>query len=121
MSGEFLWELEKLRRRFSVDAEELRLATRELTRKPRGLKEQRHTGEISLARKQRRASREFEYFGMPDRSAERSDIAEQCHSHHTHFPPPARRGRDALIPSAAAAAACVSQRGARGRGDKASR
>jgi hypothetical protein len=62
MSGEFLWELEKLRRRFGVDAEELRLATRELTRKPRGLKEQRHTGEITLARKQRRASREFEYW-----------------------------------------------------------
>jgi len=62
MSGEFLWELEKLRRRFGVDAEELRLATRELTRKPRGLKEQRHTGEITLARKQRRASRELEYW-----------------------------------------------------------
>ena len=62
MSGEFLWELEKLRRRFGVDAEELRLATRELTRKPRGIKEQRHTGEITLARKQRRASRELEYW-----------------------------------------------------------
>ena len=62
MSGEFLWELEKLRRRFGVDAEELRLATRELTRKPRGLKEQRHTGEITLVRKQRRASRELEYW-----------------------------------------------------------
>ena len=62
MSGEFLWELEKLRRRFGVDAEELRLATRELTRKPRGLKEQRHTGEITLARKQRRASRKLEYW-----------------------------------------------------------
>jgi len=62
MSGEFLWELEKLRRRLGVDAEELRLATRELTRKPRGLKEQRHTGEITLVRKQRRASRELEYW-----------------------------------------------------------
>ena len=62
MSGEFLWELEKLRRRFGVDAEELRLATRELTRKPRGLKEQRHTGEITRARKQKRASRELEYW-----------------------------------------------------------
>jgi hypothetical protein len=62
MSREFLWELEKLRRRFGVDAEELRLATRELTRKPRGLKEQRHTGEITLERKQRRASRDLEYW-----------------------------------------------------------
>jgi len=62
MSGEFLWELEKLRRRFGVDAEELRLATRELTRKPRGLKEQIHTGEITRARKQKRASRELEYW-----------------------------------------------------------
>jgi len=62
MSGEFLWELEKLRRRLGVDAEELRLATRELTRKPRGLKEQIHTGEITRARKQKRASRELEYW-----------------------------------------------------------
>ena len=62
MSGEFLWELEKLRCRFGVDADELRLATRELTRKPRGLKEQIHTGEITRARKQKRASRELEYW-----------------------------------------------------------
>jgi hypothetical protein len=61
MSGEFLWELEKLRRRFGLDGEELRSATWELTRKRRGLKAQPHTGEVTLERKKRRASREDKY------------------------------------------------------------
>jgi hypothetical protein len=62
MSGDFLWELEKLRRRFGVDGEGLRSATRELTVKRRGLKAQRHTGEITFERKTRRVAREQEYW-----------------------------------------------------------
>ena len=62
MSRDFLWELEKLRRRFGLDGEALRLATLELTRKQRGLKEQYHTGEITCDRKNRRASRQHKYW-----------------------------------------------------------
>src|ERR1700757_4947046 len=38
MSDDFLWELEKLRRRFGVDRREIEEAARALTRKRRGVK-----------------------------------------------------------------------------------
>jgi hypothetical protein len=61
LSRDFVWELEKLRRRFGVDGDEFRSAVRELTRKQRGLKPQDYTEEITRSRKNRRASRELEY------------------------------------------------------------
>ena len=70
MSGDFLWELEKLRRRFGLDAEELRLAVRELTRKQRGIKQQEHTGEITRARKNRIAARQIKYWGTIEELAD---------------------------------------------------
>jgi hypothetical protein len=39
--SDFLWELEKLRRRHGIDDEKLKEAVKELTRKPRGAKEQK--------------------------------------------------------------------------------
>jgi hypothetical protein len=62
LSQDFLWELEKLRRQFDVDGDELRSAIQELTRKQRGLKPQNYTEEITRSRKNRRASRELEYW-----------------------------------------------------------
>src|SRR5215472_1186215 len=47
--SDFLWELEKLRRRSGVDEEKFKEAVKELTRKPRGAKEQKdseHLAEI---------------------------------------------------------------------------
>ena len=86
MSTTFLWELEKLRRRMGVQDEELKETVKELTRKPRGAKPQNDdeslarirggaslkelasdrrlsdAAQIKLARKNRRASREREYW-----------------------------------------------------------
>src|SRR5215472_7732809 len=70
MSGDFLWELEKLRRRFGLDAEELRSAVRELTRKQRGIKQQERTGEITRARKNRIAARQIKYWGTIEELAD---------------------------------------------------
>jgi hypothetical protein len=62
LSRDFLWELEKLRRRFGVDGDELKLAVRELTRKRRGLTPQNYTEEITRARKNRREARQLIYW-----------------------------------------------------------
>jgi hypothetical protein len=86
MSTSFLWELEKLRRRLGVQDQELKETVKELTRKPRGAKPQNDdenlarirggaslrevasdrglsdAAQIKLARKNRRASREREYW-----------------------------------------------------------
>ena len=46
----FLWELEKLRRRFGIDDEELKQAAKQLTRRPRGAKEQEDSEHLAQIR-----------------------------------------------------------------------
>jgi hypothetical protein len=90
MSTTFLWELEKLRRRMGIQEQELKETVKRLTRKPRGAKPQNDdenlarirggaslqelasdrglsdAAQIKLARKNRRASREQEYWKYID-------------------------------------------------------
>jgi hypothetical protein len=48
--SDFLWELEKLRGRYGIDDEELKEAVKELTRKPRGAKEQKDSEHLAQIR-----------------------------------------------------------------------